>query len=587
MVVTAPALQRSALLAALALAGCYGGGEVQQDGGTTDATDAATESSPPTTPPEPTSSEADTSADESTTSADETGDAVDPCADPQAGHTPLRRLTREQYANTVHDLFGVTDTPADEFQPDERVGPFYINGVAPVAEVAVQDYLDAAESLAATIVAEHLATVLPCKPKDIGADACAAQFIAETGRKIYRRPLTAAEQTAYASLFAIGKQVNFNSGVELTLQAMLQSPHFLYIPEYGEPDPNAPLRALTGHELAARLSYFLWNTTPDDELMTAAESGVLASADGLRTQAERMLADERARKTIESFHLQWLAVDDLPEADKDPELYDFWTPKLARQMLAETARFADHVIREGDGKLSTLMTSSLTFATGELLTLLGGTVPEDHVEGAPIALDPARRHGILTHASVMARHAYAAQSSPIHRGVTVLSNVLCTELPSPPADFMVQPPEVDLSRPTRERFEQHTADPACSGCHALIDGIGFGFEHYDALGIYRTDDAGAPVDASAEVVGIADQALIGSYADAHAMIDAMVDSPQVRGCFVRQWSRFALGRIEQQADTCSVDVLRAGFDASGLDIRDLLVSLVTTDMFRLRSAAEE
>lgn len=563
-----------------AIAGCYGGA-----GGADAGTEGPQTGSPESTGAPTGTGETPTGTGEEPT-GDETGTTpVDPCEQQAAGHSPLRRLTRSQYNNTIKDLFLLGGDPSSSFVPDDRIGAFYMNNRTPVSELDIEEFLNAAEAVARAAVAEKLDVILPCDPQEDGAEECAEQFITEFGRRLYRRPLTADEIGRLAAVFAVGAEDSFELGLELTLQVMLQSPNFLYVPQYGGA-PEGAVAQLDGYEIAARLSFFLWNTTPDDELLGMAESGALATAEGVRAQAERMLDNPRARRAIESFALQWLHVDDLPDHDKDDAIYPAWDKALAESMVDELAHYADWVIREGDGSFQTLMTSNSTLAEGPLLELLGGVAPEGHEPGDPIALDPARMHGILTHPAVMARHAYADQSSPIYRGATVLEAVLCQPMPAAPADFMVEPPKVDLDVPTRERFEMHSSIPECAGCHAPIDGIGFGFENYDGIGLFRAEDAGVPVDASADVKSLNDAALNKLYPGPVEMIDAMTASEQVRGCFVKQWTRFALMRVEQDEDQCSLDHLNAGFAADGLDIRELLLTMVTTDMFRYRRVEE-
>lgn len=505
------------------------------------------------------------------------------CEDgPAVGRTPLRRLTRDEYNNTVRDLLHIDARPADKFLPDEKVGPFFSNAVAPVTELIVGDYMDAGEELAKTAV--DLPDLLPCAPETDGEDACAATFIDSFGARAFRRPLQPHERQRLLDLYTASKaDGGFKNGIRLVVQAMLQSPHFLYHVEFGDggDDRVAPL---TGHELASRLSYFLWASMPDDELFTAAESGLLATPEELRAQALRMLDDPKSEAAIANFHVQWLGVDKLQYIDKDELLFPLWSDALRDAMVAETGKFANYVLREGDASLKTLLTADFSFPEGPLFELYGLPAPEGQDPAVPVALDPAQRSGLLTHASVLATHAHTNQSSPVHRGVMVRENLFCEDLPPPPMDVDNTAPDPAPGLTTRERFAEHTANEKCAACHKLIDGVGFGFEAYGPLGEFRSIDNGLPVDASGELVG---SDIDGPFVGVPELASKLVESEMVRKCVSTQWFRFAFGRMETLVDKCARDDIHAAFAASNYNVRELLLAIVTADSFRYRSTAEE
>jgi hypothetical protein len=398
--------------------------------------------------------------------------------------------------------------------------------------------------------------------------------------RAFRRPLEPAEREALVGLFELGRtDVGFAEGIRLVIQAALQSPQFLYHLELGLPAPDGEdVVALGGYELASRLSYFLWDSMPDDELLTAAGDGGLDTPQALREQAERMLDDPRAGDAIASFHHQWLHLDGLAHLEKNAEAYPAFDPALRDAMAQETTRFADWVIRADDGRLETLLTASYSFVDGPLFALYGIEAPADHDPSLPLALDPTQRAGLLTQPSVLATHAHADQSSPVHRGKLVRENVLCTPLAPPPPEVDVVPPPVDPNATTRERFDQHRSDPTCAGCHELIDPLGFGFEHYDGIGAWRDTDAGKPVDATGQVVATED--IDGAFDGAVELAQRLAQSEQVRTCVAEQWFGFAFGRPPAEADACSFDTMAVAFAESDHDIRELLLALVMTDAFR-------
>jgi hypothetical protein len=500
------------------------------------------------------------------------------------GRTPLRRLTRAQYESTLRDLLGLAP-PSTAFAPDELVGSFHSNAVAPVTELIVEQYMLAAEELAA-LATQDLEELLPC---DASADeaGCVAQFIDEFGLRAFRRPLDETERADFAALYAVGNESGgLAGGLRVVVQTVLQSPHFLYHVETGlvADDQSALLVPLGQYELASRLSYFLWNSMPDDELFSAAAAGELDGPEALRAQAERMLEHDKARESISSFHLQWLDVDDVEQLEKDTGVFPEFDASLREAMVAETARFSDWVVRKGDGRLTTLLTAPWSVIDGPLFALYGEDEPATHNPSEPFDLDPEERAGLLTHASVLAKHAHADQSSPVFRGVLVRERLLCQTLPPPPPDVANVPPEPDPDATTRERFAEHTQNPACSGCHTLIDGIGFGFENYDGIGTFRTMENGLAVDATGEVLStdIAD----GKFDGVVELAAMLAESDEVRQCVAKQWFRFAYGRLETEHDVPSMDAAYDDFASAGFDVRQLLLAIVSTDAFRHRRLQE-
>ncbi|MCA9649807.1 MAG: DUF1592 domain-containing protein [Myxococcales bacterium] len=511
------------------------------------------------------------------------------CLEPQTGATKLRRLTRSQYERTVRDLLGFETDAAEGFAADERVGAFKSNAVAPVGDLQVEQYMDAAETIA-TAATGDLAGLLPCDPAAIGEDACAEQWLRELGPRAYRRPLAEADIQRLMDVYSTAKaDADFEAGIRVALQGILQSPWFLYHVELGNPTAEVvegqPV-ALSGHELASRLSYFLWDTMPDDALFDAAAAGDLDTEEGIAAQVERMLADPRAEDGIASFHLQWLGVDEMHWVEKDPTTYPDFDAALADAMQQDAADFANYVVREGDGRLQTLLTGSFTLSDDpELLALLGVELPAGHQPGDPIPLPADERAGLLTHPAVMATHAHANQTSPVHRGKLVRENLLCQILPAPPPNVDNVPPDPTPGATTRQRFEEHKENPECFGCHQLIDGLGFGFESYDGTGAFRTMDGDLPVDASGEVVGT--EQSNGSYDGAIELSTILVDAPEVQDCMTRQWLRFSLGRMDAELDSCTIDRVSTAFAESGNDVRSIIREIALSDSFRYRLAPEE
>ena len=508
---------------------------------------------------------------EETSEGSSSGGPLSQCGDPDAGVAPLRRLTRRQYANAVRDVLGVS-VDAHTLGTDEKVGAFDSNAAAAVPPTDVEQYRVLAEAAAADAQA-FVPALFACAD---GAQACWNETLDGVGRRLFRRPLTDDERARYLALAEVGEDPA--DGVRLVVQALLQSPQFLYHVEFGQPEAGE-VSPLGSYELAARLSFFLWDSVPDDALLDAAAEGVLDDADGVEAEALRMLDDGRARDAIGAFHVQWLGLDHLETTPKDPAVYPEFSPALAGAMVDETRRFASLTVLQGDGRLDTLLTASHSYPTEALFELYGVQPPAGFVPGMPVEYDPDERAGLLTHASFLTAHALPNRSGPIQRGVEIRTHLLCDPPPPPPPGVNAEPLPVAPDATTRELLEQHVSDPVCAGCHQFFDGMGLAMEDYDGLGRHRTEEQGKPIDASGSLFATdVDGEVEGGVALAHRL----AESEQVRACVTRQWFRFALGRFEADADACTLDTLQHAFADSDADVRALLVDLVRSDAFRFR-----
>jgi hypothetical protein len=500
-----------------------------------------------------------------------------------AGNTPLQRLTRDEYAHSVRDLLDLDGVDVDAIAQDERAGPFAANDVAPVSDLIVEQYMSAAETNARA-AADKLEKLVPCDRAKLGDDACADQFISAFGLRAYRRPLADQERAAYQQLFAAYASGGYADALRVIAQTMLQSPFFLYRVELMPAQADAAIADLDAYELAARLSFFLLRTTPDDSLLEAAGAGRLVTESELRGQVRRLLDDPRSAEMLSAFHMQWLELEQLPHTTKDSATYPAFDPDLASAMQHETARFVDYVVREGDAKLETLLSAPYSFLEGPLFQLYGVEAPADADAKSPVQLDSHQRAGLLTQASFLAVHGHANQSAPVQRGKVVIRNVLCESLPDPPPNVNTTPPEPSPDATTRQRFAAHEKDPVCGGCHVRIDGIGMGFENYDGIGAFRTQDGKQAVDARGKLIDTQD--LDGAFDGAVDMAQKLARSQEVSDCVATQWLRFALSRVESDADACSVSAIQRAFDASGHDIRTLLEAIVVSDAFRKKAVPE-
>jgi hypothetical protein len=380
--------------------------------------------------------------------------------------------------------------------------------------------------------------------------------------------------------------MGYSAGVGLVLEAMLQSPQFLYRVEATQAaTPETGAVALGGYEIASRLSYFLWNSMPDEQLFAAAESQQLAVPEQIEAQARRMLESPKARAMVKDFYRQWLNLDRFDGLARDTA-----EPQLDAQGLLEGWRqsllsFVDFVYWGGSGTMQELFSSDLIFVNQDLAQLYGVQAPtEDHLSGVP---QTGTRAGLLTQPALMAMLSHADQSSPIQRGVFVRAQLLCDPPQPPPPTVDNNPPDPDPALTTRERFAVHTESPVCAACHQLIDPLGFGLENYDQFGRFRSEENLLPIDTSGAIVASPDPTIDGPFSTPLELAERLAGSATVRDCLATHWYRFAMGRVEQQADSCSLDQAKRDFKESDGNLKELLVALTLTDAFRYRPAILE
>jgi len=500
------------------------------------------------------------------------------------GPSPIRRMTRFEYNNTVRDLLGDDTQPASSFVPEEEAMGFDNQATAlGVTQILAEQYMIAAEGIASRAVS-NLDALLPCDPATVGESACADAFIRAFGRKAYRRPLEDDEVTRLLKVFAWGvEEQGFSRGIELVVQVVLQSPHFLYRVEFGMPDPvEADVVPLTPHEIASRLSYMLWGTMPDDALFQAADEGRLGTKEEIAAEAQRMLGDPRARQAVANFNAQWLGLSHLDNIKKDAAAYPKYHEGLRPLWRAETLAFLEDVIFEGEGDVASMFTASYSVMNDELASFYGISGGPTSQDFERVELDPTKSAGILTQASVLAATGKPNQTSPVHRGKFVRERLLCQILPPPPNNAAFNAPEVRPDATTRERFAEHSENEACAGCHIKMDPVGFGFEHYDGIGLYRETDQGLPIDDSGELVDTRN--IDGPFHGVVELAQKLAESEEARQCVATQWFRFAYGRVEGEDDQCSMTEIQKAFAKGGFHVKDLLVALTQTDAFRYRRA---
>lgn len=519
-----------------------------------------------------------------TTSPNTTGapgpNGTKPPATCSVGAAPMRRLTHTEYNNAVRDLLGDKTQPATKFALDTQIGLFDNTADSQtVPSLLADQYLDAAAELAGNITDAKV--LLGCSPTGTTAAAttCVKNFVTSFGRRAYRRPLTAEESTSLLELYNTTRAAsNELTGVQSIVAAVLASPNFLFRPEFGGAASSfAGAKLLSPFEQASRLASLLWASVPDDTLLEAANSGQLATPAQIQAQARRMLADPKAKPALAAFYDQWLGLDMLDSATKEAATYPKWNDELRDSMVQERRRFVEHVIWEDDARLETLLTARYSIINAPLADLYGVTGgPRDAATYAQVDLDPAQRAGVMTQAAMLAAFARPDDSSPVKRGKWVRVRMLCQDLPDPPAN-VPQLPAIQPGVSNRERFAMHTSNPGCASCHQLIDGLGFGLEHYDSVGAYRSTSQGVPVNAEGMVNQTRD--IDGAYTGGPQLANILAGSAEVRDCAPTQWMRYAMGRRESAEDACSLGALQKAFADSDGNLKELMVALTQTDTF--------
>ncbi|MEM9488394.1 MAG: DUF1592 domain-containing protein [Myxococcota bacterium] len=507
--------------------------------------------------------------------------AVDNCADETIpGPRRLRRLSRSEFDNTISDLLNIDSDWGAQFAPDVVVGGFDNNADALTVTPLLADQLRGAAEEIAELALPAAQGFMPCT-MDAGDRECAGEFIDRFGERTFRRELTESDRTRYLAVFDLGAEEGFARGVELVISAMLQSPHFLYRRELGVSDGNGRYN-LTSYEIASELSYFLWGTMPDDELFEAARSDALIEVDEIEAQARRMLASPKAKRTIESFSTQWLDIERVTTVPKDGITFPEFTPEIRASMAAQAAKLLADVMFSDGATFADMLLTQHTIVDERLATFYGISLPaEVDADGfGRVTLPQGQSGGILTMGAVLATHARANDSSPVHRGKLIRERLLCQELAPPPPGVNAELPELEPGLTTRERYIQHSADSACSNCHRLMDPIGFSFENFDGIGRWRDDEDGLPIDVSGEILQTASSD--GTFNGVNELAEKLADSRDVQSCFARQWVRFAYGSEDNDAMACTTAEIESAFLAGDLDVTELIISIVRAPHFRTR-----
>jgi hypothetical protein len=503
---------------------------------------------------------------------------------PTPGATPdMRRLTAEQYRHVIHDVFGSHIEVAGRFDPLVRTEGLLALGArnAPITPAGFEEFYNVARSVSAQVVSEENRNVLiPCVPSAAdGADTdCSRRFVTQVGRLLYRRSLEPAEiETAVSAADEVASELgDFYAGIEYSLTGLLVTPGFLFIIDATEANPDAESGvALTAYAKASRLSFFLWDSAPDDMLLAAAESGALATDKGLSEQIDRMLESPLLARGIRAIFSDFLDLEKYDTLEKDTLIYPAYSivaAEASREQLLRTV--VDHIVAR-DAPYPELYNTPHTFIDANLgrIYQVPVTRPDGGWEPYQFPADD-RRAGILTQMGFLALYSHPGRSSPTLRGKAVRELVLCHDVPDPPGDVdfsLFNDPDAP-SRTARERLTVHSTADSCAGCHKPTDPLGLGFEQFDGIGQFRTVENDAVIDPAGDLDGV-------DYPDGRALAETIAQHPDVPACFTNQLYAYGIGRPTTRDDRELVRYLGEEFAKDGYSVTELMSVIANSKAF--------
>ena len=497
----------------------------------------------------------------------------------------LVRLTQAQYQRAIHELFGAS------LEVGENVAGVGVRDRGLLAVGTRRQTLSAAElesyeALAQRIAAQVIdprrrATLIPCSPQSATApDAdCASQFISRVGLFLFRRPLTEIETNTYVGVAEAATNTldDFYSGLSAALAGMLVAPEFLFRVENSEADPAEPEKLrLDAYSRASRISFFLWDSPPDSQLLAAAESGELLTPEGLSRQVERLLASPRLEDGLRAFFSDMLHFDAFRTLSIDTNIFPRFTKNVEDDAREQTLRtIADHLLNK-NGDYRDLFVTRDTFLTPALAAIYGVPLARSQELGGAVPWvryqfpESDSRVGVLSHVSFLSLHSHPGRSSPTLRGKAVREIFLCQTVPPPPpeVDFsLVEDTENPNMRTVRERLTEHRTNPVCAGCHSLTDPIGLSLEVFDAASVYRTMENGALIDTSGEISGNAYEGVVG-------MAAVLRDEPQAASCVINRAFSYGTARGPTRAERAWLGDVQAELSIQGLKWRDLMRKII-------------
>lgn len=492
------------------------------------------------------------------------------------GRKSLRLLTTAEYANSVKDILKITEDVSGRLTPESKINGFMNNVEANLVSADhANSFVEVAIALADS-VKPSLQNLVGCV--ETAGESCAQKVIDVLGPKFFRRPLAAEEKSAALELYKKGAAQAPREGMTLLLTHFMTSPGFLYKSEVGDAQGQ-----LDAYEVASALSYFFWGSVPDDALTASAASGKLLTEDGMKAEALRLWQSPRSRFVTDTFAKSWLESEKILGTNKDPAVGASLTSDIQKAMYAEINDTFDYLMRQPNGTFESLLGADFTLGSAALANYYGvPTLMDDGV--SKINFSSIGKKGLVSLGGVMASHARSDESHPIKRGDMVLQKMLCFVPPPTPPGLEIVVPAKDPTKTTRERFAQHSQNPACAACHIKLDGVGFGMEDFDTLGRFRKKDLnGKDIDASGVIIESTGDKI--EFNGAGDLSEKLGKSSEVKRCFAIQWYRFAHGRAMKGTDTdiCATRDLAAKFAKGEFALKDLLLKIITDSSYTKRS----
>jgi uncharacterized protein DUF1592/uncharacterized protein DUF1588/uncharacterized protein DUF1595/uncharacterized protein DUF1587 len=510
----------------------------------------------------------------------------------------IRRLTSEQYGNTLSTIFG-EGVPSSAALRDATTLGYNIDADDSLVEgVDAQSLMNLAEMVGDWATTNNVTDRFSNGCEDRNNNDCRQNFVKALGEKISREPLDQGRVDRFASLFnaksddGIDLVSTWDEGAAMVVTAMVQSPYLLYRRELGTNMQNGKFQ-LTGYEVASELSYLLTNNAPDQALMDAAKNNQLSSPDQIQAQADRLLATDQAKTVLKGFVRSWLDINRLTGKVKSGNGSEALTTDLRQDMLQETeALFVD--VFENNGTISDLFDANYTFLNKRLSDfygIQGGT--SDNFERVDIS-DGRRVPGILGQGSYLTAHALADNSSPVQRAFVVRERLLCDDLPEVPTNLDTNLKPQDPNATSRQRYAAHSENPVCYACHQLMDPIGFTFESWDSMGRFRETEANQPVDPTGALPLMNESGPTGvSYplADVNELADYLAVSESSRACLANNFAYYAYGvanvnKWSPAEKVCTDHYVRQVARSSGNTLRSVLTGILTAPHFTTRLASK-
>lgn len=419
----------------------------------------------------------------------------------------------------------------------------------------------------------YRAQLYSCDPTTTDPQNCAQEIITNFAQQAWRRSVTAAETQSLLQLFntALSEGDSFDVGIALALRGILISPHFIFRVEL-DPTSDGSSQSLSAYELANRLSYFLWSSMPDAQLMTLADNGQLLEKSVISEQVTRMLNDPKAQALVENFSGQWLQTRALQNVEPDYATYPAWDANLRTALQTESNNFFTHLMR-ADISMNQLLLADYSFIDSRLATHYEMSPPQTPFTQTTL---PPNRRGLLTQGGFLTVTSHPTRTSIVKRGQWVLSNLLCSDPPPPPPGVEGLPSAGTTTGTLRERMEAHRSKPECISCHASMDPIGFGLEHFDAIGRWRDQDNFAPIDATGQLPDGT------SFRGALELSQVIADDPRYAACVVEKLFTYALGRGPQADDEVYLDQINADWIQLGMTFKQLAILIAQSEPFTQR-----